>query len=694
MVQSDGARRPERKKDVEVAAQWEPHGFQYEWKVDISRVSDDRWQIEPGTVLPFDVSVLDVDAQRTWSWITWGRERNKKQSAGTGDLLLAPSYATAGRIRGQVTTTTQVPYPELILHAEGNETGIAGGTVVTDIEGRFELLAPAGLYTLTPGSGQGIEPFDADLIEVRAGETATADLVIKPASAIVGMATDGEGSPRAQLEVEVFKSGKRVSRVATNPDGLYRIGRLDAGRYLLQPRRGQGVKPFDFGSIEVGEAEEVERDIRALAIPYLARLAIQIPSGSAPRMAELYRQRLSTVLDTLALVASPMRGPAPPDTVFSRVFEMRTRSEMSDGIGRLKGDSTWAAVLGEIAGELGKSQEELSFRFEAFSLPAEAGNQKPAGQGHRETAGPGRATAAGPGTVADLPDGRSTIFGDKDGMPPHELRALAVDGQGRIWSGTSGGGLCLYDGQTFTSFTTADGLGHDWVRCLLEDRSGLLWIGSDGGGLTRYDGDEFHTFTQEDGLAHGVITALLQDGQGNVWIATEGGGVSRYDGERFTNFNTGDGLPRNWIASMLEDRDGTIWFGTEGAGVCSYDGERFTTFTTLDGLAHNWVDALLEDSDGNLWFGTLGGLSRYNGERITTFTVADGLPSNQIATLLQDAQGRIWVGTHKDGAARFDGQSFRPVPSEILGDDSVTAMVMDDDQRLWIATERGLAATD
>ena len=695
VVHSDGARRPERMDDVEVASLWESRAFQYEWKLDIAKVSDGQWQIEAGTSIPFDVSILDVDAHRSWSWITWGRERNKKQSSGLGDLVLAGSYAPAGRISGQVTTTiADAPYPELILHAEGNEQGPSGGTAVTNEEGRFEFLALAGEYTLSPAGGQGVDPFDFGLIEVAAGETATVDVAITPAAAIIGTATDENGLPRAKLEIELFKDGERVAQTATSAKGGYRIGRLEAGRYLLQPKRGQGVKPFDFGAVEVGKSESKKRDIQTTTMPYVARLTIPIPSGSSLRMEELYRQRLSPILDSLAFVASPIRGPTPPDSVFSRMFEMKTRNEMSDGIVQLKGDATWTATLGEVAAELG-GQESLPFQFQAFSIPAEAGNQKPARKGHLARTGTGSVRPAGPGTfIVDLPGDRWTVYGAKDGVPPNDVQALVFDRQGRAWIGTSGGGVCRYDGQTFTVFTTADGLGHDWVRCLLEDRSGTLWVGTDGAGLTRYDGEKFRTFTEADGLPHGVVTTLMQDTVGNIWAGTEGGGVCRYDGETFTTFNTGDGLPRNWVASLLEDSEGTIWIGTEGGGVSGYDGERFTTFTTLDGLAHNWVDALLEDRDGNVWFGTLGGVSLYDGVRISTFRMQDGLPHDSITTLIAGGRGDLWIGTDGGGAARFDGKTFSPVPAETLGNRRVSAMAMDGKGRLMIGTERSLIARD
>lgn len=60
--------------------------------------------------------------------------------------------------------------------------------------------------------------------------------------------------------------------------------------------------------------------------------------------------------------------------------------------------------------------------------------------------------------------------------PPPKL----VDAKGRVWIGTEGAGLALWDGKRLTFFTTQDGLSGDTVRSLALDGE-TLWIGTDRG---------------------------------------------------------------------------------------------------------------------------------------------------------------------------------------------------------------------
>ncbi len=63
------------------------------------------------------------------------------------------------------------------------------------------------------------------------------------------------------------------------------------------------------------------------------------------------------------------------------------------------------------------------------------------------------------------------------------IRAFADDSQGRMWVGTKGGGLALYDSSGAWKFYTASnsGLTNDTVRALAVDQEGYLWIGTANG---------------------------------------------------------------------------------------------------------------------------------------------------------------------------------------------------------------------
>jgi hypothetical protein len=61
------------------------------------------------------------------------------------------------------------------------------------------------------------------------------------------------------------------------------------------------------------------------------------------------------------------------------------------------------------------------------------------------------------------------------------VRCLLQDRDGKVWAGTCGGGVSVFDGREWTTYRTAQGLGSDSVLCLLQDRDGKVWAGTGGG---------------------------------------------------------------------------------------------------------------------------------------------------------------------------------------------------------------------
>ena len=110
------------------------------------------------------------------------------------------------------------------------------------------------------------------------------------------------------------------------------------------------------------------------------------------------------------------------------------------------------------------------------------------------------------------------IFNRTDGIILTSLTSIIMDifkdRQGYLWFATLNG-LNRYDGQRFTTLTTADGLVHNQTMRIGEDRDGRLWFGTRGG-LSRYDGRSFTNFTVEDGLAHNQASSIARDDSGNI----------------------------------------------------------------------------------------------------------------------------------------------------------------------------------
>jgi ligand-binding sensor domain-containing protein len=155
------------------------------------------------------------------------------------------------------------------------------------------------------------------------------------------------------------------------------------------------------------------------------------------------------------------------------------------------------------------------------------------------------------------------------------VRALAEDHQGIIWIGT-GYGLNRLDPGTgrfehfFNDLKNIKTLPHNEIHSLCISRNGKLWVGTDGGGLCLFNPvtRQFTTFNEKDGLPDNAVHNILEDDDGNLWLNTNRGlCLFSPTTRQFTNFNLDD-QQGNFLISgnvstgaCFKGLDGTLYFG-------------------------------------------------------------------------------------------------------------------------------------
>ena len=157
------------------------------------------------------------------------------------------------------------------------------------------------------------------------------------------------------------------------------------------------------------------------------------------------------------------------------------------------------------------------------------------------------------------------------------------DSQGNLWFSVDGYGLLKYDGESFTHYGKEDGLCTNNVTSVEEDDEGRLWITCNqssqpamtgGGGLCRFDGTTFTTFT-EPGLSNNDLYTVYKDQSGTIWIGAIGHGVYYYRGGQFgliSRTNRMDLMSGFGLQGALEDSKGRFWMGFSG-GLFRLEGE-------------------------------------------------------------------------------------------------------------------------
>ncbi|MEM7582441.1 MAG: two-component regulator propeller domain-containing protein [Acidobacteriota bacterium] len=314
---------------------------------------------------------------------------------------------------------------------------------------------------------------------------------------------------------------------------------------------------------------------------------------------------------------------------------------------------------------------------------------------------------------------------DPTSLVDNRIRALAVDGEGRLWIGTNDG-LARLDAtsETFSQFrhdaARSDSLSDNRVRSLFRDSAGRLWIGTRFG-LNLYlpETGTFRGFTSrsEDpySLSGESAYSIFEDQAGSLWIGTYNGGVNRLDptAETFSQFRHEPGNPNSVsadeVSALHVAPSGTLWIGTYGGGLDRFDlaSRSFRNYhndrSDPGSLSDNRVASILEDRSGQLWVGMYNnGLSRLraDGERFVHYRHdpqdATSLSRDYVRALYQDRSGALWIGTQGGGLERFDPATETfvhhrndPQDPSSLSHDSVFAILEDRAGSLWVGTYGG-----
>ncbi len=183
---------------------------------------------------------------------------------------------------------------------------------------------------------------------------------------------------------------------------------------------------------------------------------------------------------------------------------------------------------------------------------------------------------------------------------------IKEDKVGRIWLGTRGGGLNLFEDEGKVIFhhwmkqeTNMEGLNSNNIYSMCEalhlstdKNETVLWIGTSNGlnkitiknkGADIYDVDvDIVSYTINDGLPDNSVKSILEDDAGNLWLGT-GFGISFFNVQKkvFTNFSTTDGLTSSVFnfESALKTKSGLMLFGsTHGINIFKPGGIILSTF--------------------------------------------------------------------------------------------------------------------
>jgi signal transduction histidine kinase/ligand-binding sensor domain-containing protein len=298
--------------------------------------------------------------------------------------------------------------------------------------------------------------------------------------------------------------------------------------------------------------------------------------------------------------------------------------------------------------------------------------------------------------------------GDGDVIPHNIVTALVQDAKGMLWIGTQQG-LVRYDGQRFRKFMHVNGdlasLSDDYITCLWATTDGRVWAGTSIGGVTVFDpaSEQFSTFRHDPAhaksISEGRVWAMVGDQRGGMWIGTDQGlDYLPPSHTGFTHFRHDPANPASLysdrVRSLLLDRQHRLWVGTsDGVQRLAGDGKAMETVVdgAPDNLTGHTVLTLFEAQDGKIWLGTreFGAAWLAPGTKRLHWLVPDQNRPDRLShafvhAIVQMRPDSIWLATRGGGiniVSAHDGA----VLQQLHHDPSVPgALALDDIGALWL----------
>lgn len=301
---------------------------------------------------------------------------------------------------------------------------------------------------------------------------------------------------------------------------------------------------------------------------------------------------------------------------------------------------------------------------------------------------------------------------------------------GRFAVGTTNG-LGLYDGSTWTRYSTADGLPSNNILTLAMGDDNALIIGTETLAATLRN-DQIETAPQ--GPQYGVY-GIVADENGRYWFAGSAG-IWEYNPNNgnWERHSQDDGqLSAYNIFRAMRDEEGSLYFGSDN-GLIRYANNQFTTWQVPNVPFASSFDFILPLPDGKLQFveesatnvsqfdpttqtwssfappcscflftfdpqGNMWGNEWMNGVWVVS---PDGVatnynqgfpPESNVWSIAFTTDGTPWVGTDKGLIRMADGQVVETFTMENtpLNDNWVRLLRATSDGSLWVATDRGLS---
>lgn len=291
--------------------------------------------------------------------------------------------------------------------------------------------------------------------------------------------------------------------------------------------------------------------------------------------------------------------------------------------------------------------------------------------------------------LARLRDERFELVVPGSALPHPGVYTLLAQGP-RVWLGTHGGGLAVYEEGNVNIPPGTEVLADAQIASIVADGSDGLWLGTSKG-LCRYRDGDLRCYARDAGLRSPRVRLVLTTRDGRLLVGAQSG-LYQFDGARFTPLGAGVIPEDEDITSLDELSDGTLAVGSLAENLYLYRQGTWYAYDESDGLPLNSPFFTTLGPDGSLWVAGLRGLYRLPWDQLERYDRGE-IGQLQAHMLLSergdvrgaqrafccngagrskgfiDGDGVLWLPT-RDGVVSVDTTRVRtnPFPPEVVVD--------------------------
>jgi ligand-binding sensor domain-containing protein/signal transduction histidine kinase len=236
-----------------------------------------------------------------------------------------------------------------------------------------------------------------------------------------------------------------------------------------------------------------------------------------------------------------------------------------------------------------------------------------------------------------------------------KVNFLFNDSKKRLWMGTVGGGIWMYQNEQFKRIDRNE---HPLAcNTMLEDSQKRIWLSTNYGCfILNFEKKKLDLITESPAMS------LLEIGRDSIIAGTQNGPVLIHN-KKVSPLNI-KALKGLSVLSMCKIKN-HVFFGTADNGLMIWN---MTTgdlrvVSSKDGLASDHIYSILLDKKGVIWIGTGRGVNRLSAKYFNVIKNTNGstllVECNQNAIL--ESEDNVWIGTTK-GAIVFYSNPALAVP--------------------------------